>query len=328
MARLTPTEIAETIRIRNGCKTNAEAAGILGLSESAFNTRWRRLRGQPLGTEPPAPSIHKPRISIRAATQYDEGGDGPIYTVVAIGDHHDKPGRDKLRARWIGRLIVEHEPDFVVSIGDWASIDSLSSHEQAGSASDAERPGFNDELDSLNDSLGHFHRDFPVGSIPVFMTYGNHEHRAFRVANNFPKQSGDLPYRLEQVFAQFRWLTRPFGEFLNIGGVDFVHCPLNVMGREYGGEQVERSVGNKALRSLVMGHTHRSSVYTAPKVGQQRSIKVVNLGTSMPWGVVEKYNGVAMTGWDYGVNVLRIQNGQILSVKFIDMLELFERFGD
>lgn len=251
-----------------------------------------------------------------------------IRRLIAIGDHHDKPGRDKTRARWISRLIADRAPDRIVSIGDWASLDSLSTHEQPGTAADAERPSFVEELDSLDESLAELHTAFDVGQIPIDQVHGNHEHRAWLSANRQPKQCGDLPLRLEEVFARYRCRTHPFGEFLDVEGVDFVHAPLNVMGKPMGGEHVERTVANKALRSLVMGHTHKRNVHNAVKVGQNRRITTINLGTSMPYGTVEKYTGLSMSGWSYGVFELRILHGEILSEKFHDMLELEERYGD
>jgi predicted phosphodiesterase len=95
-----------------------------------------------------------------------------------------------------------------------------------------------------------------------------------------------------------------------------------VMGREMGGQHVERNVANMTTRSLVFGHTHRAQVTNFSKVGQQRKITVVNVGTSMPFGEIEKYTGLAMSGWSYSVHELRIRNGEILSVKQWDMLEL------
>jgi hypothetical protein len=64
------------------------------------------------------------------------------------------------------------------------------------------------------------------------------------------------------------------------------------------------------------------------KVGQQRQVTVVNLGTAMPYGLVERYTGLAPTAWFYGVHELRVRDGQILSVKQFDMLELAESYGD
>jgi hypothetical protein len=100
------------------------------------------------------------------------------------------------------------------------------------------------------------------------------------------------------------------------------------MGKEMGGEMMERNAGMKSLRDLVCGHTHRANLLTVMKVGQQRQVKVLNLGTSMPYGVVEKYTGLAPTGWFYGIHDIRIRDGKILSVQQLDMLLLEERYGD
>jgi predicted phosphodiesterase len=329
-AKLSQQDAQRTLDAIASNRLRTEAAAELGISESALRERIRNIKAgiiDPHATSVynAAPAIHKPRLSIPAATA---DADAQIYTVVAIGDHHDKPGRDKERALWLGRFAFETEPDFIVSIGDWASLDSLSSHEIPGSQTDVIRPSFAEELDSLNESLSKFHAGLPVGSIPIFQTHGNHEARAWRVANNNPKQSGDLCTRLDETFMQYRWITRPYGEFLTIADCDFVHIPSNTMGRDMGGEHVERNVAAKSLRSIVHGHTHKFNVYRCAKVGQNRAITVVNLGTSMPMGMVEPYTGVAMSGWSYGVVVLRICNGDILSVKHFDMTELEQKFAD
>jgi predicted phosphodiesterase len=272
-----------------------------------------------------AESIHgepvKPRYRVQAISR-PSVVDAPIVRVMVLGDPHDKPGRDKRRFTWMGRHAAETKPDYIVSIGDWASLDSLSTHEVPGSANDAERPGFWEELDSLGESLALFGREMPGPAIPKVHCHGNHEHRARRAANRQPKLNGDMPIRLDNAFAQFMWRTHEFGEFVDIHGVDFVHCPLNVMGREMGGQHVERNVANMTTRSLVFGHTHRAQVTNFSKVGQQRKITVVNVGTTMPFGEVEKYTGLAMSGWSYGVFELRIRDGEILSVKNWDMLEI------
>jgi hypothetical protein len=271
----------------------------------------------------------KPRYRVKAISrQREEELDNPIIKVVAIGDPHDKPGRCKKRFSWMGRFAAEQRPDVVVSIGDWASLDSLSTHEVPGSQNDAERPAFHDDLDSLDESMRAFHLGLSGWNGPRLHCHGNHEHRATRSAQRQPKQCGDLPVRLDQAFARYGWATNPFGKFVEIGGVDFVHCPLNVMGREVGGQNAERTIANGATKSLVFGHTHRSNLINATKFGQSRKVTVLNLGTAMPYGMVEKYTGLSMSGWSYGVFLLRIRAGEILSAKHYDMLELEGGYSD
>src|SRR5690606_38439451 len=87
----------------------------------------------------------KPRVRVRATTN-ETPPDGPAYRIVAIGDPHDKPGRDKERVRWMGRDTAEHRPDRVVCMGDWASLDSPSTFEKPGSAGDMNRSSFPEDL--------------------------------------------------------------------------------------------------------------------------------------------------------------------------------------
>jgi hypothetical protein len=331
-----PLSVAETQRRKAAfVKASAEqpkrarayAAELLGIHRTTLKRWLDKERSHMIrnGVSPETPSP-KPRYRVQALSRPHE--EGPIIRVMALGDPHDKPGRDKRRFTLMGRHAAETRPDVIVSIGDWASLDSLSSHELPGSQNDADRSPFHEEIESLEESASFFFRDLGIGQIRFLHTHGNHEHRAWRAANKQPKLNGDMPQRLDTVFAQYGIKTHTFGEFVDIGGVDFVHIPLSIMGKEMGGEMMERNAGMKSLRSIVCGHTHRANILTIMKVGQQRQVKVVNLGTSMPHGLVEKYTGLAPTGWFYGVHELRIMDGQILSVKQWDMLELEERYGD
>ena len=45
--------------------------------------------------------------------------------VLAIGDAHDGPRIPKDRFRWFGRLAADTQPDVIVQIGDFLSLDSL-----------------------------------------------------------------------------------------------------------------------------------------------------------------------------------------------------------
>lgn len=297
-----------------------------GIYERQFGLKpdWGALV-EPDPIEVPPHRYEKPRIRVKAIS---DPRDQPVYTVLAVGDFHDKPELSKERATWIGRLAAEKRPDRVVSIGDWADLGSLSTHEAPGSAKHAAMTTFADDLESLDESLSAFHRDLPVGSIPVHLTLGNHENRAWRAANADPKRCSDMPLRVEQAYARYRWQTHPFGQFLSIGGCSFVHVPLNIMGREMGGRHLERSVANDALSSVIMGHTHRRGMFSAPKVGQGNQITCLNLGTAMPTGYVAPYAKLSVTGWSYGVYLLRLRGGVIISEKFWDMDELQEVYGD
>jgi hypothetical protein len=276
--------------------------------------------------DPVKPRVRVPAISVPHVKA------GEITRIMAIGDPHECPSRSKDRFRWLGRWAEANATKLggIVVIGDTVCLDSLSTHDKPGSRGDLERPSFMQELDSLDEALSEFHRNCPVGTLPVTHTMGNHEYRSVRAANAAPKTCGDMPLRLEQVFARYRWRCYDFGQFVNIAGVDFVHCPLNVRRQEVSAESALR---NKSPRSLVMGHSHVNGQLPAVLFGQGSSgagerRDVLNLGTAMPWGERAHYVGTAATGWWYGFYDIRIRDGMILSAKPIDMIELEEMHGD
>lgn len=259
----------------------------------------------------------KPRVRVKAGSAPRISNE-PIVRVMAIGDPHDAPGRDKRRFKWLGKHAAKTNPDHIVVIGDTLCLDSLSTHAPAGSADDIAKPSFWQELDSLDEAISIFHKELPVGSIPITHTNGNHENRANRAAANSPKTCGDMPFRLEEVFARYRWRTYDFGEYVKIAGCDFVHCPLDVRRREVSSEPALKA---RSVRTLIMGHTHVNGFLPAVKWGQDVRVDILNLGTSMPWKERAHYVGTAPAPWGYGWYDLRIQDGRILSAKHYDMLE-------
>ena len=315
-----------------------EASRRLNLPRNTLVTRLIRAKRENMVPDPKlwvdpnyreVEALHatpKPRIRVRATTN-ETPPEGPSYKIVAIGDPHDRPGRDKERFRWMGRYIAEHQPDYVICIGDWASLDSLSTFDKPGSANDISKPSFPQDLDSLEESLSLFHSEFEFGSIPCILTEGNHEYRAQRAADADPKRMGDAMERVRQPFAQFRWKTLPYGEWFFLGGVGFTHVPHNAMGKDYRGKAPENQIGNDAVFSIVMGHTHKYQFRSFPKIGPCQRIEVMNLGTSLPWGVVEDYAGLSTTGWSYGIVEMTIQSGRIVSHAHVSMLDLQERYA-
>ena len=278
---------------------------------------------------PPARDVEfrpaaKPRVTVRA------GGapDGETIRVCAIGDVHDSPTQDKQRFKWFGRHIAKTKPDKVVQIGDLGDFHSCSSHEPIGSLSAALKPSFKRDLESLEEALGLIHKEITGSGIPLHVVEGNHEDRVYRFQNLHPEADGMFVDALQDVFARYDWRAKPYGEFLFIGGVGFVHAPKTIMGRAYGGKNSEQQIGNDALFSIVFGHTHRAVFKQIPKIGPQQHIEVLNLGSAMPSGYVASYAGTATTGWSYGIFDLELRGGHIVGHNFISMDSLRAMYGD
>ena len=71
---------------------------------------------------------------------------------------------------------------------------------------------------------------------------------------------------------KYKWKVIPWGQYLMLGGVGFIHAPINPMGKEYGGEASERQIANKSKIDIVFGHSHRAQDIRVPKISDTKMI--------------------------------------------------------
>ena len=331
---LSPAELHALILQMGGI---SRAAHHLGRNESTL--RYALRRNKPLRVSPAVARVAGLEEENRLLRLVSKSTGGPIKpriipgkasqatVVVAIGDSHDQPDIPKDRFRWIGKHIAANPPDRIVHIGDFASWDSVSAHEEKGSAGHAARPSFKHDLESCEEAMCALYKEIDHLNIPQDMTAGNHEDRILRFENKTPETAGTLWAQVEEVAARYRWRIQPYGHWLMIDGVGFIHVPMNVMGRPYGGQQSENQIANHATHSVVFGHTHRHTFRKTPKIGVNNSIEIMNLGSSMPDGYVAKYAGTSTTGWSYVICELYIQGGHVVQYRHISMRQLKHQYG-
>ena len=269
----------------------------------------------------------KPRVRVRAFNP-NSVRDLPSRKVLVIGDTHWQPGMDFEHMKWIGRFASESRPDNVVHIGDALDLESCEMHSAAGSASQARRPTFQDDIASGEDALEAYHSEIGVGEIPHDIVFGNHEYRAWRMEEMAPNLAGTLTTQVEQLFSRYRWRSTPYKHWIFLEGVGMVHTPMSIMGKPIGGRYPENTIGNQATHSIVVGHTHRYNHVTVPKIGINNSITVTNVGSAMPYGYTADYTDGCTTGLTYGVAMLRLRGGRVESANLVSMLELEEKYGD
>jgi len=286
--------------------------------------RWRQAHG--LDPERPQETVVieqlKPRVRMQVASPTGGG-----YKVLAIGDAHDDPHLPKDRFRWFGAHAAAMKADYVVQIGDWATLDSLNSHIGNETLQAKTKNPFVDDLVSLQISIKSFSDGLGAHNCRRVVSLGNHERRAWIFEDANPESAGLLTGPLLAAFEAGGWETRPYGEIFYLGGVGFVHAALNRMGKTYGGKNAENTIANDAVHDLVIGHSHVARQIRQPKIGPYQHVTVLNLGCALPYGHVEDYARDALTGWTWGVYELFIRAGHIESAKFVSMLELEERYG-
>lgn len=254
--------------------------------------------------------------------------EGDPITVCVIGDAHDSPHlANKERFYWLGRFAAEHQVDRVVSIGDWWTLDSFSSHTDRATFEGLSKPTFVQDLESFHASQRQFQRGLG-GHRPIKdVTLGNHELRAWRWDNNHP-EAEPHGQKIEEAFAQWGWRTTPYGQYRFIGGVGFVHIPLNGLGKPMGGVTGGQRSAAGAMFDIIHGDSHKAQISVADKLGPVRAPTVYNAATALPNGFIEGFANKGGSTWRSGVCLATIWGGHVREWSFTEMALLQHRYGE
>jgi hypothetical protein len=310
-----PTDIARLMGLR---RESIRQHGKVRAASSRENARTPvgkpKYRGVPWGWQKRAeePELH-------TSVEPDEA-----IRVCVIGDLHVSPGQDLSRLKWIARHIGETQPDRIVQIGDWASFDSVSTHDPIGSLKAKIRPSLREDVDCLRESLALFARELGPGAFFKTLTLGNHEDRVRRYQDLRAELDDSIWSDVLGIFAQYGWKTHDFGKVTFIGGVGFVHVPLNVIGKPHSSPNI---MGNNLAHDLVKGHSHRATYQTFSKIGEDRGVMLIDVGTSLAHGHVENYAKLSQTGWYWGLHDVTIRNGRIDDFARVSMRTLEARYA-
>ena len=249
-------------------------------------------------------------------------------TVLVIGDSHDSPKMSKDRFFWIGKFCAELKPDILIHIGDISSFDSLCHFIPDDTyTAKVTKPLYQEDMDSLQKCLQELDRGMGKFNVRKILTEGNHENRLHKYADKNPPVFGMLQEKFYELMESFNWKCIEYAKMFEFGGVNFCHCPKNSMGREYGGINAERKIATESSKDLVFGHSHRFQDIRVPVLGSPLEYRrVVNVGSSMPYGHIEEYAKHNLSGWTWLITELRIWDNHIQEVNSISMQTLEERY--
>lgn len=258
---------------------------------------------------------------------------GDPIRLAVIGDAHDSPHlADKSRFYWMGRYIAERRIPWVVQMGDWLTLDSMSTHTDPATFEGFAKPSFEQDIESFHASQRAFQDGLGDWRPKKDLIYGNHEFRAIRWANQHREVIGnviDPHHKIDEAFLQWGWRTTPFGEYRFIGGVGFIHAPLipGTNGKTYGGKTGGQRAANDAMWDIVRGDDHKFYVASAPKIGPVKSPRVFGCATALPPGYIETYARKNPGDWEAGICELTVWGGRVRSFKFEDMSLLQRAYG-
>jgi hypothetical protein len=181
---------------------------------------------------------------------------------IVIPDTQVKPGVPLDHLRWIGKYIVEQQPDVIVHLGDHADMESLSSYDRGklqfeGRRYKADIEAAKQGWDVLNNPIEHHNglkrlykeKQYRPRKI---ITLGNHEDRINRLVEENAELEGLVSIDSLEL-DRYGWEVHKYLKPVCVDGVHYVHYVYNPMtGRPYGGTAHNR-LKNVGF-SFTMGH--------------------------------------------------------------------------
>ena len=253
-----------------------------------------------------------------------------------IPDVHVKAGQNLERLVWLGKYIVDAQPDVIICLGDFADMHSLSSYDVGKKSGEnaryrediaAAKLGMATLLAPLKIYNAKRKRNKKARYKPrMILTLGNHENRINRHINDNPVLEGLLSTD-SLGYTEAGWEVYDYLKPVLIDGINYCHSFVSgVMARPIGGEHHATSLLNKQHTSCVVGHSHLRD-FSERSTGDGRRIIGVVAGCYLDeW---EDYAGPANLLWWKGIVQLNDLDGEgYADPEFISMNRLKEWYGN
>lgn len=252
--------------------------------------------------------------------------------VLVLGDTHFHPGLPQTRRLMglVGHHAAATRPEHVIHIGDGSDWNSVCRHTRNDTWKARLKPSIAQDLKCFAENWHALNAPMNAAGVTASRHYtmGNHDAWLWTFENDHPEVEGLATSKFMSILTDSGWTSSDYGEFAFIGGVGFVHVPLNLMGKPAGGATPENTIATQATHDICFGHTHRFNACRRVKMGFSNQVTVVNTGGTMPEGYVGDYaqntQGSAMTS---GVLELDIFDGRIQSHKLVTTREMERKYG-
>ena len=177
-----------------------------------------------------------------------------MATHLVIGDPHCNPKASNDRFLWAGKMARDLKPTTIVCMGDFASMDSLSSYDKGKKSFEGRR--YKKDIAHAHDALEKFNKGLNGGRSRKVMLLGNHEDRIDRIVDETPELDGTISTK-DLKFKEFGWEVIAYQEPVAIDGVHYCHnYPTGIMGKPISGDSIARSLLLKNKVSSTVGHCH------------------------------------------------------------------------
>ena len=202
---------------------------------------------------------------------------------LVIGDTQVKPGVSLSYLTWIGRYIVDKQPDVIVMIGDFADMPSLSSYDVGkksfeGRTYKADIKAAHKGMEALLSPMNALNKRLAKAKKKLYkpkmvLTMGNHEQR-INTAIEYDRKLEGLISMDDLGYEEAGWDVVPFLEVKAIDGVAYCHYfASGIMGRPV---TSARALLTKKHMSCVAGHQQGRDIAYGKKADGTEMTAIIN----------------------------------------------------
>jgi hypothetical protein len=254
-------------------------------------------------------------------------------TAIVWSCAHTDPEVSNKRFDWLGDLIEDVKPDYVVDLGDGADMKSLNSYDtrypQAIVAQSYER-----DIEHYNEAMDRLWGRYRISKKkrPTRIGFeGNHENRITKAINLDPRLEGakyGVSFKHLQTdhwFDEYHRYENSAPAIAAYDGVSYAHFfSSGNYGNAMSGLHHAYSLVQNRHNSSVCGHSHKRSVYFKDEAYPNPSIGLV---VGCYKGKEEAWAGQSQNSWWKGVVILREVEDGSFNPQFVSLRELQKSYG-
>ena len=248
--------------------------------------------------------------------------------VLIVGDTHIEPGQDLRRFEWLSRCIEATKPDHVIIIGDWVSMNSLSSFDKKG-GKQLEGTRVREDAEIGAEALAMIQQQpDDKWKYSVHFIEGNHEYRIKRWWENDAQMEGLCD--LAEMYKPFLASYTSYGEYLWLRDVGFTHIPFNKVGPIASSgftTSIAQKVSILAARSIFFGHSHILDIGRQQRLGAPNPIYAVNVGCFFEPHQDPHYSHLGLTDWWRGVIMAEIMDDSTFDISTLSLTRMEQLYG-
>jgi len=254
-------------------------------------------------------------------------------TAVVYTCAHASPEVDNERFTWLGKMLHDIKPDYVVDLGDGADMKSLNSYDTrkpqalVAQSYEADIAHYNDAMERIRAPFKRSKRKRPA----FYGFEGNHEHRIKKAIEVDPRLEGikhGISYshlNTERFFDEYHEYTNSAPALHTYDGVTYAHF---LASGNYGSALSSIHHGHALVHKLgcstTVGHSHKFHFY---RKAESRPYPTQGLVAGCFKGADEGWAGQANREWTKGVAIKRgLSNGNY-DLQWVSMKQLEREYG-